>query len=202
MKPLPTLSAPQILTGRLRLRRAHDADTGGLVELRTDPEVRAHLGGPQPRAAVEGYFAAYGVGAFADKPGAYVIADRSTDRCLGVLVLDRRSAELPGHVDRAGGELELSYVLRRTDWGAGVAFEAASAALRAAAEELPDQPVLVVTQAANARAVSPAVRLGFRAAASFEAYGAEQLLAVADLHAFEAPPPLRQPRLTGRSLST
>jgi RimJ/RimL family protein N-acetyltransferase len=53
-------------------------------------------------------------------------------------------------------------VLRRDTWGAGLAFEAASAALRAAAAELPDQPVLVVTQTANRRARRLADRLGFR----------------------------------------
>ncbi|MER6563465.1 hypothetical protein ABT300_38225, partial [Streptomyces sp. NPDC001027] len=44
MTPLPTLSAAEIGTDRLRLRRAHDADIDGLVELLTDPQVRAHLG--------------------------------------------------------------------------------------------------------------------------------------------------------------
>ena len=44
------------------------------------------------------------------------------------------------------------------DW----AFEAAMAALRAAAGELPDQPVLVVTQTANHRARKLASRLGFK----------------------------------------
>ena len=43
-------------------------------------------------------------------------------------------------------------MLRRDAWGAGLAFEAARAALRAAAGELPDQPVLAVTQTANHRA--------------------------------------------------
>jgi len=56
MNPLPTLSATEIGTDRLRLRTAHDADIDGLIELQTDPQVRAHLGGPRPRSAVEQYF--------------------------------------------------------------------------------------------------------------------------------------------------
>ncbi|MEV4192527.1 hypothetical protein [Streptomyces toxytricini] len=37
--------------------------------------------------------------------------------------------------------------------------------------------------------MSPAARPGFRPAASVEAYGAEQLLAAADLQVFKAPDP-------------
>jgi RimJ/RimL family protein N-acetyltransferase len=103
------LSATEITTARLRLRKAHDADVDGLIELQTDPQVRAHLGGPRPRSVIEQYFEANGISAVAGKPGTYVIADRETDRLIGTLVLDRRSADLPGHVTEEGAELELSY---------------------------------------------------------------------------------------------
>ncbi|MFI5678218.1 GNAT family N-acetyltransferase [Streptomyces cellulosae] len=187
MKALPTLSAAEITTDRLRLRKAHDADIDGLVELQTDPQVRAHLGGPRPRSVVEQYFEANGTSGIAGKPGTYVIADRESDRFIGTLVLDRRSADLPGHVTEVGAELELTYLLRRGSWGAGLAFEAVTALLRAAARELPDQPVLVVTQTANERSLRLATRLGFQRTGTFEAHGAEQTLAVADLHSFKAP---------------
>ncbi|MEU7718112.1 hypothetical protein [Streptomyces tibetensis] len=49
----PTLSATEITTPRLRLRKAHDSDRAGFIELQTAPQVRLHLGGPRPRAAVE-----------------------------------------------------------------------------------------------------------------------------------------------------
>jgi hypothetical protein len=58
--------------------------------------------------------------------------------------------------------------------------------LRTAASELPDQPVLIVTQTANTRSLALAARLGFRCVSTFEAYDAEQTLAVADLNAFLA----------------
>lgn len=73
-----------------------------------------------------------------------------------------------------GGELELSYVLRRGAWGAGLAFEAAAAALRAAAGELPDQPVLIVTQSANDRSRRLAGRLGFQEVSQFEEFDAKR----------------------------
>lgn len=46
MDSLPTLSATEIITDRVRLRKALAADIDGLIELQTDPQVRAHLGGP------------------------------------------------------------------------------------------------------------------------------------------------------------
>ncbi|MDX3227617.1 GNAT family N-acetyltransferase [Streptomyces sp. ME19-01-6] len=186
MNTLPTLSAMEITTDRLRLRKAHDTDIDGLIELQTDPQVRAHLGGPRPRNVVEQYFDANGISAITSKPGTYVIADKETNRFIGTLVLDRRSADLPGHVTQEGTELELTYLLRCGSWGAGLAFEAATAMLRAAAGELPDQPVLVVTQTANERSLKLAARLGFQRMGTFEAHGAEQTLAVADLHSFKA----------------
>ncbi|WP_199827615.1 GNAT family N-acetyltransferase [Streptomyces specialis] len=193
MNALPTLSATEITTDRLRLRKARDADIDGLIELQTDPRVRAHLGGPRPRGLVERYFDADGIRAIADKPGTYVIADRETDRFIGTLVLGRRSADLPGHVTGEGGELELTYLLRHGSWGAGLATEAATAALRAAAAELPDQPVLVVTQTANERSLALATRLGFRRVSTFTSHDAEQTLAVATLHAFTSPNDAHQP---------
>lgn len=196
MNAPPTLSATEITTVRLQLRKAHAADIDGLIELQTDPQVRAHLGGPRPRSIVEQYFDANGTSAIAAKPGTYVIADKETDQFIGTLVLDRRPADLPGHVTKEGSELELTYLLRRGSWGAGLAFEAATAVLRAAAGELPDQPVLVVTQTANERSLKLAIRLGFQCVGTFEAHDAEQTLAVADLHSFKARSPLSDPRFS------
>ncbi|MDQ0964392.1 RimJ/RimL family protein N-acetyltransferase [Streptomyces sp. B4I13] len=191
MNPLPTLSATEIRTDRLRLRTAHDGDIDAFIELLTDPQVRAHLGGPRPRSTVEQYFDANGIGTVAARPGTFVVADSESDRCVGTLVLGRRSPDLPGHLTEEGAELELSYVLRRGSWGAGLALEAAAAALRVAAGELPDQPVLIVTQTANERSLRLAARLGFQRVGTFEAYDAEQTLAVAPLHAFKAPGPVQ-----------
>jgi RimJ/RimL family protein N-acetyltransferase len=101
-------------------------------------------------------------------------------------MLDRRPADRPGHITDGGEELELSYVLRRSAWGKGFAFEAATAALRAAADELRDQPVLIVTKTANRRSLELATRLGFHRVDTFEEFGAQQTLATARLHSFEA----------------
>jgi RimJ/RimL family protein N-acetyltransferase len=169
---------------RVILRKARDTDREGIVEVFTDPEVRVHLGGPRPREGVEQFLDQAGTAGATAAEGSYVIADKQTDRLIGILGLGRRPASRPGHVTGDGGELELSYVLRRSAWGAGLASEAATAALRAAAGELPDQPVLVVTQTANHRARRLAGRLGFREVATFEEHDAQQTLAVAALGSF------------------
>ena len=182
-----TLSAVEIAAGRVVLRKARDTDRQRLIELRTDPEVGAYIGGPRRRADVERHIDEIGGTAnTTTTPGVFVIADKATDDLIGTLVLTRRAADEPGHVTEGGGELELGYLLRRDAWGAGLAFEATTAALRAAAGELPDQPVLLVTQTANKRSLSLAARLGFQPVSTFEWFDAEQTLCVANLHSFTA----------------
>lgn len=182
---LSTLSLPEIATERLLLRKALDSDRNGFIELQTDPQVRTYLGGPRPRNAVEQYLDAAGIVNVTAAPGVFVIADKKTNRLIGTLMLNRRSAEQPGHLTEDGEELELTYLLLRSAWGAGLAFEASAAALRAAADELPDQPVLVITQTANQRSLKLATRLGFQPVTTFEAHGAQQTLATAHLHTFK-----------------
>ena len=93
--------------------------------------------------------------------------------------LGRRADGRLGQTTGEGGELELAYVLLHGAQGAGLAFEAATAALRAATGELPDQPVLVVTQTATRRARRPA-GWPFRR----PAFEAQQTFAVASLGSF------------------
>lgn len=184
-----TLSATVIESERVVLRKARDTDREGIVEVLSDPEVREYLGGPRHREVVEQYLDHAGTPSTTETVGSFVIAERQTDRFVGFLGLSRRGSDRPGHVAGEGEELELSYVLRRDAWGAGFAFEAAAAALRAAAGELPDQPVLVVTQTANQRSRRLASRLGFQETGVFEEYDAQQTLAVASLGLFLASSP-------------
>ncbi|MFI6743582.1 GNAT family N-acetyltransferase [Nonomuraea sp. NPDC050451] len=185
MSQLRTLSAPEIPSERLLLRKAYAADREEFIELMTDPEVQEYIGGPRPRSDVEQHFDAAMTANAASRPGNYVIADNTTNRLMGTLMLAHRPADRPGHVTEDGEALELGYVLRRSAWGAGFAFEAATVALRAAADELPDQPVVLVTQTANKRSLKLAARLGFRPVSTFEEFGAEQTLCTAPLSMFQ-----------------
>ncbi|MFF2554618.1 GNAT family N-acetyltransferase [Nocardia sp. NPDC058058] len=186
MNQLPMLSAVAIAADRVLLRKARAADHAGLIELQTDPEIWTHLKAPRRREDVEHHLAAIGGAANATTtPGHFVIADKATDTLLGTFEVKRRAPDWPGHVLDAGNELELGYLMRRETWGAGLAFEAATAALRATAAELPDQPVLIVTRTANKRSLNLAARLGFEPFTTFDWFDADQTLCLASLHSFK-----------------
>jgi RimJ/RimL family protein N-acetyltransferase len=181
------MTALHIDAGEVVLRKAREADREALIAHVTDADVRAHLGGPQPRAGVERDLDEAGIAAVTAAPGAYLIAVKPTGDFVGTMSLTRRGVHHPGHVTPDGEELELAYTLSRSAWGRGLAFAAASALLRRAAAELPAEPVIIVTQSANARSLNLARRLGFTPAMTFEEYGCQQTLAVVNLGEFAVP---------------
>ncbi|BBX35839.1 putative acetyltransferase [Mycolicibacterium mageritense DSM 44476 = CIP 104973] len=183
-----TVSAKSIDSDRVRLRKARDGDAAGIIETQIDERIRRHLGGPRSEPEVRALVESVGAAALLAAPGHFVVADKHTDEMLGTVLLDRRGLDVPGHVEAAGNELELTYVFRHSAWGHGYATEAARALLVAAAAELPEQPVLVITQSANGPSLNLAHRLGFEVVTTFEQFGAEQSLAVARLHSFRCPP--------------
>ena len=183
MGPVPDVDLPfrRVTGDRVSLRKATDLDLEPFVEMRSDPDVRRHLGGPVPAERVREQLTSRSIDWTTAGAGQFVVADSGTDEMLGMVVLERRPAHRPGHVLDAGGELELSYVLRRASWGKGLAHESCALLLGAAAAHLPDQPVLVVTQSANGPALALADRLGFTHAGTFTEFDAEQWLGSARL---------------------
>jgi RimJ/RimL family protein N-acetyltransferase len=184
---MTTLTVLRIDAGDVVLRKARDDDRGSIIEHLVDPDVHAHLGGPQPRLTVTRDLDEAGVAAATNSAGSYLIADKETDTFIGTVSLTRRGLHHPGHLGPSGEELELAYTLDRRFWGRGLAYQAASALLRTAAAELRDEPVIVVTQSANTRSLNLARRLGFVPAMTFEEFGEQQTLAVANLGRFAGP---------------
>ncbi|MGC5615114.1 GNAT family N-acetyltransferase [Georgenia sp. Z1491] len=166
---------------RVVLRKAIDRDLDGLVELRSDPDVRRHLGGAVPAERVRDLLLARSISWSTEGSGEFVVADPGSDDLLGMVILERRSAHRPGHVREDGEELELSYVLLRGVWGRGLAHEAASVLLREASAHLEDQPVLLISQTDNTRSIGLARRLGFQDSGTFTEFDAEQWLGSAPL---------------------
>lgn len=161
-----------IRTERLVLREPEARDRPAAIELFASPEVGAYIGGPRPRDELErempevprrcpGRFAV-------DLDGAMI----------GMVTLDRRDAERPGHVRPDGGEAELGYLFLPQAWGCGYAAEACAAALDWFAGALPGEPVVLCTQSANERSTRLATKLGFTEVERFEEYGAEQWFGV------------------------
>jgi RimJ/RimL family protein N-acetyltransferase len=161
-----------IRTERLVLRQSEARDRAAFIELFASPEVGTYLGGPRPRDDLERTAPeAPGRG-----PGLFVVDLGGA--MIGMITLDRREAERPGHVRPDAGEAELSYLFLPDAWGCGYAAEACAAALDWFTGTLPSEPVVLCTQTANDRSMRLAAKLGFTEVERFEEYGAEQWFGV------------------------
>ncbi|MFG1807581.1 GNAT family N-acetyltransferase [Streptomyces sp. NPDC049040] len=155
-------------TERLVLRGSESRDRLAFIELFASPEVRSYLGGPRGRDELERAVPEVP----GRRPGVFVVDHDGA--MIGLVTLDRRDAERPGHIRPDAGEAELSYMFLPHAWGYGYAAEACAAALEWIAGALPGEPVVLCTQTANARSMRLAAKLGFTEVERFEEYGAEQ----------------------------
>jgi RimJ/RimL family protein N-acetyltransferase len=161
-----------IRTERLVLRETEARDRAAFIELFASPEVGTYIGGPRSRDELEREVPDVP----GRRPGLFVID--LDGAMIGIITLDRRDAERPGHVRPAAGEAELGYMFLPEAWGCGYAAEACAAALDWFADPLPSEPVVLCTQNANDRAKRLAAKLGFTEVQRFEEYGAEQWFGV------------------------
>lgn len=163
---------PTLRTERLSFREPEPHDRSGIVELLTSSEVRAYLGGPRPRDEVERSLPDVPSG----RPGLFIVDLKGS--MIGIVTIDRRGADRPGHVRPEGNEAELSYAFLPYAWGYGYAREACAAVIEWFASALPNEPLVLCTQVANERSMRLAARLGFTEMERFEAHGAEQWFGV------------------------
>ncbi|MEU9889823.1 GNAT family N-acetyltransferase [Sphaerisporangium sp. NPDC051011] len=161
-----------IRTERLVLREPEARDRAALIDLFTSPEVGTYIGGPRPRDEFERAVPEVP----RRRPGLFV-ADLD-GAVIGIITLDRRDAERPGHVRPGGGEAELGYMFLPEAWGRGYAAEACAAVLDWFTGALPSEPVVLCTQTANDRSMRLAAKLGFTEVERFEEFGAEQWFGV------------------------
>ncbi|MFE2140294.1 GNAT family N-acetyltransferase [Streptomyces sp. NPDC059456] len=161
-----------IRTERLVLREPEARDRAAFIDLFASSEVRTYLGGPRPRDELEDVVSKVP----GQRPGVFVVDHDNA--MIGIVTLDRRDAERPGHVRPDAGEAELSYMFLPEAWGCGYASEACAAALAWFTDAVPGEPVVLCTQAANERSVRVAAKLGFAEVERFEEYGAEQWFGV------------------------
>lgn len=147
----------RLVTDRLVLRPFGDDDTGTVVAMLTDPQVRQYLGGPVDLPV------GFSARAIAEQWGAWCIALADTDAAVGSCTFGR---------DR--GSLELSYSLVPAAWGNGFAEEACKAILNWVWADTNEPTVIAVTQTANQKSMALLSRLGFTDEDRFEEYGAEQ----------------------------
>lgn len=174
MTALETVAWPPapIRTERLVLRASRAGDRAAFIELLAAPEVHVYLGGPRSREDLERAVPEVP----GRRPGTFV-ADLD-GALIGVVTLDRRDADRPGHLGPGAGEAELGYLFLPGAWGHGYAAEACAAVLGWFAGACPGEPVVLCTQSANDRSMRLAVKLGFTEVARFEEFGAEQWFGV------------------------
>lgn len=165
-----------IRTERLVLRASEARDRAAFIELFASPEVGAYIGGPRPRDELERAVPEVP----GRRPGLFVT--ELDGAMIGMITLDRRDAERPGHVRPEAAEPELGYMFLPEAWGRGYAAEACAAALAWCADALPGEPVVLCTQTANARAMRLAANLGFTEVQRFTEYDAEQWFGVRSPH--------------------
>lgn len=161
-----------IATERLVLREPAARDRAAFIELFASAEVNTYLGGPRPRAELERTLPAVP----RRRPGLLVAG--LDGAMIGMVTLDRRDAERPGHVRPDADEVELGYLFLPKRWGRGYAAEACAAALDWFAGAMPGEPVVLCTQTANYRSMQLASKLGFTEVQRFQEFDAEQWFGV------------------------
>jgi RimJ/RimL family protein N-acetyltransferase len=169
--PVALPPAP-IRTERLVLREPEVRDRAATIELFASPEVGTYIGGPRPRDELER--------AMPEVPRrrlGFFVVDLD-GAMIGIVTLDRRDAERPGHVRPDAEQAELGYMFLPEAWGRGYAAEACAAALDWFAGAVPSEPVVLCSQTANDRSMRLAAKLGFTEVERFEEYGAEQWFGV------------------------
>ena len=159
-----------IRTERLVLREPEARDRAAVIELFASPEVGTYIGGPRPRDELEREVP----GVPGRRPGLFVID--LDGAMIGMITLDRRDAERPGHIRPNAGQAELGYLFLPHAWGCGYAAEACAAALDWFDGVLPGEPVVLTTQTANVGSMRLAAKLGFTEVERFQAWNAEQWL--------------------------
>ncbi|WP_189593180.1 GNAT family N-acetyltransferase [Streptomyces massasporeus] len=155
-------------TERLVLRASEARDRAAFIELFASPEVGTYVGGSRPREELERAVPEVP----GRRPGLFVVELDGT--MIGMVTLDRRDAERPGHLGPDAQEAELGYMFLPEAWGRGYAAEACAAVLDWFAATSPGEPVVLCTQTANDRAMRLAAKLGFAEVERFEEYGADQ----------------------------
>ena len=121
-----------------------------------DPEVMAHLDGPVDAAASSAIIDRLNAGEAAQGHTFWALARRSDDALIGFCGLRRG-----GHPGTAvTDELEIGWRLARSEWGKGLAREAAQAALEWGFANLPDAQIAAWTVPQNTASWGLMLRLG------------------------------------------
>jgi len=154
------VTAPELRTDRLLLRRWREEDREPFAEMNADPAVMEHFPARLTRAEsdafvdrVEQGFADHGFGLWAVEAGGELVG------FTGLSVPRFRVAWMDA---REQPVVEVGWRLRRSAWGRGYATEAARECVRFAFEDLGRDEVVSFTVVGNVRSRAVMERLGMR----------------------------------------
>jgi RimJ/RimL family protein N-acetyltransferase len=143
-------------SNRLILRPWRDSYRGDFAAMSRDPEVMAHLGPVQDRAASDATIDRL-IALQAARGHCFWAVERRTDGVfLGFCGLKIAPDRIPG----LEGAIEAGWRLRRDAWGLGYAQEAAKASLEWAWAHLGVDRVIAITTPANQRSQQVMQRIG------------------------------------------
>lgn len=150
----PAAEAPELLTGRLRLRAFREEDAEALFACCRNPELGENAGWKPHESIDESRRVLKEV--FLGQRSVWAVALRDTGRLVGSVGL------LPDPKRGNPGVLMLGYWLDRSQWGRGLMSEAARAVVRHGFEALGADMLSVCCYAHNGRSRRVIERLGFR----------------------------------------
>ena len=151
------MSGPEILhTERLVLRRLHStSEIAALLDLWTDPDVTNFMGGPRNREDLQADFEATLESPHRDEYDLWPLLERDTLRVIGHCGL------LHKDVDGAA-EIEVVYVIARSEWGEGYASEIAQALVQHAFRKLGLTRLVALIDPGNVASERVAGKIGMR----------------------------------------
>jgi RimJ/RimL family protein N-acetyltransferase len=149
------VSAPELATQRLLLRRWRDSDLAPFAELNADPEVMGHIRDPMTRAESDAFARRIEDQLENDDFGLWALEVRGSGAFAGFTGLARQTFAAPFNPS-----VEVGWRLAREAWGNGYATEAARAALDFAFGVLELEEVVSITTVRNLRSQAVMRRLG------------------------------------------
>lgn len=153
-------------TSRLLLRPPQTSDVQTMMEIHQDPDVIRYLGTGVPGGlAVAWRNVAMMIGHWHMRGyGPWIITSKASGEILGRAGL--------WHADGGPG-IELGWMVRRSEWGRGIATEAGRAALLWAWEHIQTDHIISVIHASNAPSIRIAEKLGQRLEVTEKVDGAD-----------------------------
>nr|WP_232376839.1 GNAT family N-acetyltransferase [Amycolatopsis aidingensis] len=144
-----------IRTERLLLRRIREDDLATVIEIQTDPATHEHGGPPPNEEETRTIFAEWLWQWTEHGFGYWMVEEPAAGTVVGLGGV--RYKEIEGET-----VLNLAYRFRPSAWGNGYAVEMAAPTVEWSEREMPEAPVVVVTNPNNTPARRVAEKLGFR----------------------------------------